>query len=304
MSKNQLSAADQIARIRKKLKHFTLDKPVDSWLDTGSKRLNAVLGSEELGIPYGRMLEIYGPNSHGKTMIALFLAAVAQANGAKVAWVDLERSFDERWVTSQGVKFNEVFLFQTEILKKGEDVELQSAEELFEEVEYWMKEEHRANPDQKLLIVVDSVAAILTGEEADAGLSGQNMRTNMALPSFLSKMLRKWVALSANCNAMVILINQIRAALGTYGAPEYAPGGNASKHYCSIRATVRRVKGGRLTHMGKVVGLRGVIKNVKNKAGGGSLEGGECGYETLFGKRKWKFPTVAEVRKDGKEGEE
>lgn len=243
-------------------------------------------------------------NSHGKTMLALLIAALAQADGAKVAWVDLERSFDKPWVEAQGVKYDNVFLARVELVKDGQETRLQTAQEVFEEVEEWIAIKHKNNSDGKILLVVDSLAALMVEEEAEAGIGGQNMRTNMALPSFLSKTLKKWVAMAANTNTLMIFINQIRAAIGQWGTPEYAPGGNATKHYCACRVTVRRVKGGRLKQGPKIVGLRGVIKNVKNKVGGGSIEGCEVGYETLFGRRQWKFPTVADVRKDAGEIEE
>lgn len=295
-----LSPAEEMELIKKATGQRTFERPVKLWLDTGSKRLNSVLGSEELGLAYGRMIELYGPNSHGKTMIALFIAAIAQKDGAEVAWVDLEQSFDEQWVKAQGVDYSRVFVFQLELghFKGEKEPRLETAEELFERVELWMARKHKSNPAGRMLVVTDSIAAILTEREANAGLTGQNMSTNQALPQFLSKFLRRWVALTANYNAMAVFINQIRNNIGGWGAPEGAPGGNATKHYCSVRATVRRVKGGRMLQGRNVVGLRGIIKNVKNKAGAGSLEGFECGFETKFGKKSWKFPSVQDVRKD------
>ena len=82
--------ANDISLIRKKLKHFPVELEPTEWLSTGNERLNAVLGSPERGIPYGKMIELYGPQSHGKTMIALLLSALAQKDGAAILWMDLE----------------------------------------------------------------------------------------------------------------------------------------------------------------------------------------------------------------------
>jgi RecA/RadA recombinase len=302
-----LSPLEEMALIQDKLGYKTFDKPVLNWLNTGNPKLNAALGSEEFGIPYGRMMELIGAESHGKTLISLFIAALAQRDGAKVAWVDLERSFDETWVTMQGVEYNQVYLFQLLIghINNEKQLRLETAEELFTRVEMWMARRYKQNPTGKMLVVVDSIAAMLVEDEAEAGLTEQNMRTNSALPMFLSKFLRRWVALVANYNAMVIFVNQVRETPGAWGNPERAPGGRATRHYCSIRATVRRLSGkkGKLIQGKDTVGLRGVIKNIKNKAGGGSREGAEVGYETRFGKKSWKFTSVQELKREVEEEE-
>lgn len=306
MKKNSgLTPAEEISQIRKKLKHFTLDRQTTAWLDTGNKRLNAVLGSAEFGIPFGKMIELFGPESHGKTMLALLLAALAQGSGAKVAWVDLENSFDRAWVEAQGLKYDEVALFQPQVGRFGseKEVRLQTSEELLEEVEQWIALRHDEDPAIQLLVVVDSIAAILTEDEAAGGLTNQNMRTNSSLAMFLSKLLRRWVGMAASYNTMMIFINQIRTTPGAWGNPEYSTGGKALKFYCSIRATVRRVKGGRMMQGRTVGGLRGIVRNIKNKSGGGSVEGAEVGFETKFGKRAWRFPSVQDVKKESGEAE-
>jgi len=317
-----LSPREEIDAIRKKLKHLTFEAVVKAWLDTGNKRLNAVLGSEELGLAYGKMVELFGPESQGKTMIALLIAALGQADGAKVAWVDLENSFDDDWVKAQGLDPEQVYLFQPQMGYFGgssdsddeDDAEakekkaakrkkrrprLQTAEELFEEVEEWMAAQHHKNPEGKLLLVTDSVAAALVEAEALGGLADQNMFTNTALSRFLSKMLRRWVALAQTYNALMIFINQVRTSPNQkFGNPENTPGGKALKFYCSVRVRVRRGKHqGRLLQGRKVIGLSGILTNVKNKAGGKSLEGERVGFETRFGKQSWKFPSIQELKK-------
>ena len=115
----------------------------------------------------------------------------------------------------------------------------------------------------------------------------------------MGPLLRRWTALCQNYRATLVCINQVREDPGTmFGNPEYTPGGRSLPFYASIRAEVRRVKQGRLVSLGKVVGLRGRIKNVKNKAGGDSIEGLDCGYVCKFGSGKWTFPTVKDVAKD------
>lgn len=310
-----LSPREEIEAIRRKLKHLTFEAVVKAWLTTGNKRLNAVLGSEEFGLAYGKMVELFGPESQGKTMIALLLAALAQADGAKVAWVDLENSFDEDWVRAQGLDPELVYLFRPQLgyfegnkdldddekeeKRKKKRPRLQTAEELFEEVEEWMATMHQKDPEGKLFVVTDSVAAALVDAEAQGGLADQNMFTNTALSRFLSKMLRRWVALAQTYNAMMIFINQVRTSPNQkFGNPENTPGGKALKFYCAVRVRVRRGKHkGRLLQGRKVIGLSGVLTNVKNKAGGKSLEGEMVGFETRFGQQKWSFPSIQELKR-------
>lgn len=301
-------AQKEVESIRKKLKHVTFHREVKDWLNTGSLLLNGALGSKEKGVPYGKMVELFGPESQGKTLIATLLAGLAQGDGADVGWVDLENSFDNRWANRQGLDAERVALFQVQVGKFGKEREerLQTAQELLEEVEYWMALKQKQNPKAKICVVVDSVAALLVEEEAEAGLTHQNMRTNAALSQFLSKMLRRWVALALNRNALIIFINQVRTNPGQmFGNPETTPGGKALKLYASIRCRVRRVKNGRLLKNGKIIGLKSIIQNVKNKAGEGSIEGADCGFKCFFRHDKdsaqWKFLPVAALKKEGGE---
>jgi len=301
--KRDLTPAEEKALIERELGRRQFIKPVKYWLDTGSKPLNAVLGSPDYGLAYGKMIEIFGPNSHGKTMLSLLIAGLAQRQGATVAWVDFEQCLDQAWVEAQGVDYSKLHIFTMELQEfKGEkEPRLETAQEVLERAETWMKNRFNRDSEGRLLVVVDSLAAMEVEEEAAAGLTNQNMRTNMSLPSFLSKFSKRWMGRAAVYNAMIIMINQIRTSPKAYGNPEYAPGGNAKNHAFSVRATVRRVKGGRIMQGPIIVGLRGVIKNIKNKTGGGSLEGAEVGFETRFGKKKWRFPSASAVRKESSE---
>lgn len=291
-----MTPEEELKKIREKLGYYIVEASPKKWLDTGSTRLNAVLGSREKGIPYGKILELFGPESNGKTALALFIAGRAQKDGATVAWLDLENSFDERWVQSQGLDPAKVAVFQPKLIAsaKGRIPRLQTAEELCSEVEEWWKLRAKTEVDGKIFTVVDSVTAFLVSEEFEAGTEDQNMKTRLGLASFLSQLLRRWVPLALNYGTTILFINQTRMSPGRYGDPEVTPGGKALKFYASVRVKVRRVKGGKIIQLGKMVGLRGIVRNIKNKAGEGSLEGEECGFKCLFGKHDWKFvdPTI------------
>lgn len=279
----QLTPDEEIAAIRKKLKHFTTEKTVKYWLDTGDTLFHSVFGSETEGIPYGKMFELSGFESQGKTAQMLKLAGIAQRDGAKVAWVDLERSWDPDWAGKLGLDPKDVYLFQPEIGIFGNEKEerVATAEELLTELEEWVKRMGKLYPQGRLFICVDSIAAMLTEEEAAAGIQEQNMRTKVSLAGFLSQLLRRWVALVANYNIMLVFINQLRTAPGAWGNPEYTPGGNAVKLYSSVRVRLRR-KSDRLLKAGQAIGMKGTMVNWKNKAGGGSREGLRCGYKLYY----------------------
>jgi recombination protein RecA len=300
MAKRVLSPADECLAIQKKLGYLTLDPVTPLWLDTGSKRLNAVLGSRELGIAYGKLYELSGPESNGKTLLALLLAGLAQQDGAVVGWAAFEGYLDTKWAEAQGLDATQIYQFEPKIGTFGKDKtpRLQTAEEVCTEIEMWMAKMH-ARGEKKIFLCVDSVTAMLVEEESEGGLTEQNMRTNVGLSRFLSKMLRRWVALSQTHGAMIFFINQLRTNIGIhYGNPETTTGGRALRFYASIRAQIRRIKGGKILQAGKMVGLKGIIKNYKNKAGGGSMEGEECGFKAFFMKQNWRFVSADKMRKD------
>jgi len=308
----QLTPDEEMALIRKKLKHFTLEKKVKYWLDTGNLYLNRVFGSEELGIPYGKIFELSGMESRGKTAALKKLAGMAQKDGAIVIWVDLESSWDEEWARKLGLDTNLVYLFRPGIVvsedpdvlkkkekkkKKVQEGRLQTVEELLTEVEELIRRKGRENPNGRMFVCVDSIAAMLTEEEAAAGIQDQNMRTKVSLASFLSGFLRQWVALVANYNIMMMFINQLRTAPGAWGNPEYTPGGNAVRLYASVRVRMQR-KSKKILKGGKSIGIRGLLMNWKNKAGGGSCEGLSCGYKLYFDGRI-KYVDADEIKSDG-----
>ena len=303
------SPRENIETVRRKLKHMTLEASPDRWLDTGHPGLNGVLGSAKLGVPYGRIIELFGPASHGKTMLALLLAALAQKDGASVIWADFELSFDPDWAARQGLDPAEVYLMRLEMGRFGKktgDPRLQTAEEMFQEIEEVVRLVRSQDAERPVILVVDSVAAILVEDEAQDAPGSQTMRTRLSLASFLGPLLRRWAAIAAHNAVMVVFINQVRENPGVlFGNSEYTPGGRSLPFYASVRTEVRRVKGGRIKKLGTTVGLRGRLKNVKNKAGGGSVEGLESGYVSRFESGAWKFPTVRAVQGDdcGEDGE-
>jgi recombination protein RecA len=176
----------------------------------------------------------------------------------------------------------------TKILKR-----LATAEELIEEAESVLEEV--AGKDQRVVIVVDRVTAMLPEDQAAAGIANQSMKTEQALPKLLGYLLRRWVALLQEKNALAIFINQLRTKPGiSFGDPDYTPGGNALPFYCHVRVRARR-KGKRLLKNGKPMGVQGVLVNVKNKAGG--EEGAECGF-ALFWDGRSKFFNAADLKKE------
>ena len=299
------SVEGEMALISKKLGYLTLELQPRKWLNTGSKLLNAVLGSREFGIAYGKMMELFGPESNGKSLLAWLLMGLAQADLAEGAWVDLEGSADKKWAERQGVDWDKLYRFAPKLIQtsKKEKPRLQTAEELCDEVELWMERRHAAGC-RKMFIVVDSVTAMLVEDEATGGNTDQNMRSKLALASYLSRLLRRWVALAQVYNAHIVFINQLRMSPVAFGNPETTTGGKALKFYCSIRASVRRVKGGRLLQQGKMVGLKGIIKNVKNKSGESSLEGHESGFKCSFLRNDWRFMSAKKLKKEMEEAGE
>lgn len=296
-----LTPEAEAALIKKKLRHFTTLRPVRYWMDTGKSELNAVFGSEEKGIPYGKMIELSGFESHGKTALMYELAAYAQKDGAEVGIVDLEWSWDAKWARQRGLDPNKVIVFRPEIGTFYNETEerMTTGEEVFEEAELWLRRAHARNPEGRLFLGVDSIAAILPEEEAAAGIQEQNMRTKVSLASFLSRLLKRWVAMAANYNVMMPLVNQLRTAPGAWGDPTYTPGGNAIRFYSAVRVRMRR-KGKKLLKGGKPVGIKGILANWKNKAGEGSREGLTVGFKLYYDGRS-KYVSADEIKSDAGE---
>jgi len=271
-----------LERVRQRLRHEPQSWQPRRWLDLGPV-LNPVLGDPQKGIPYGRIIEISGESSHGKSAFALDLVAAAQADGAACVWIDFENSWDAGWAKLRGVKPDEIAVIQPIVgLFPGEkEPRLSTAEELLAEAEGVMAEIYKSGEGRPQFVVVDSVASMLVEGEAEAGVQGQSMKTRLNLPVFLSGLLRRWIGLLQTFEATAVMINQLRVNPMSWGDPYYTPGGKALPFYAHSRVRMRRgSKGGRILRGGQVVGIHGVMRNDKNKIGG--VEGTCCKFKIYF----------------------
>ena len=211
-------------------------------ISTGSLSLDMALGVG--GIPRGRVIEIYGPESSGKTTLALHIIAEAQKHGGLAAFVDAEHGLDPEYAKRIGVRINDLLISQPD-----------NGEQALEIVESLV----RSNACD--VIVVDSVAALTPRAEIEGEMGDQHMGLQARL---MSQALRKLNAIAAKSNTAVIFINQLRMKIGVFfGNPETQPGGMALKFYSSVRLDMRRnaqIKKGE-----EIVGNRVTVKVVKNK---------------------------------------
>ena len=220
------------------------DKPemtVES-IPTGSLALDAALGIG--GVPKGRIIEIYGPESSGKTTLALHILAEAQKQGGEVAFVDAEHALDPVYAEALGVDIDNLLVSQPDTGEQA--LEITDALVRSGAVD---------------AVVVDSVAALVPKQE----IEGEMGDTFVGLQArLMSQALRKLAGTIAKTNCVVIFINQLRMKIGVmYGNPETTTGGNALKFYSSVRLDVRRVES--IKEGGNVIGSKTRVKVVKNK---------------------------------------
>src|SRR5215467_10635294 len=209
-----------------------------STIPTGSLGLDIALGIG--GLPRGRIVEIYGPESSGKTTLALHAVAEAQKNGGICGFIDAEHALDTTYARKLGVNLEDLLISQPDT---GEQA-LEIADTL-------------VRSGAVDVLVVDSVAALTPRAEIE-GEMGESQ------PRLMSQALRKLTASISRSNTMVIFINQIRMKIGVmYGSPETTSGGNALKFYASVRLDIRRV--GVIKERDEVVGNQTRVKIVKNK---------------------------------------
>jgi recombination protein RecA len=211
-------------------------------ISTGSLSLDLALGIG--GLPKGRIIEIYGPESSGKTTLALQVVAEAQKAGGICAFVDAEHAMDPSYAKKLGVKTDELLISQPDT---GEQA-LEIADTLIKS-------------GSVSVLVIDSVAALTPKAE----LEGEMGDTHVGLQSrLMSQALRKLTGSIAKANTMVIFINQIRMKIGVmFGNPETTSGGNALKFYSSVRMDIRRV--GAIKDKDEIIGNTTRVKVVKNK---------------------------------------
>jgi recombination protein RecA len=211
-------------------------------VSTGCLSLDFALGGA--GIPRGRVIEVFGPESSGKTTLTLHIVAEAQRAGGAAAFIDVEHAFDPSWAKRLGVNLEELMVNQPSC-----------GEEALEICELLV----RSNALD--IIVIDSVAALVPRAE----LEGQMGDTHVGVQArLMSQAMRKLTGISGKSRTSVLFINQIREKIGVmYGSPETTPGGRALKFYSSLRIDVRRT--GMLKEGEQVIGTRVRAKVVKNK---------------------------------------
>jgi len=213
-----------------------------SVIETGSIGLDLALGCG--GYPRGRVVEIYGPESSGKTTLTLHAIAQVQAQGGCAAFIDAEHALDVGYAKKLGVKIEELLISQPDT---GEQA-LEIAETL-------------VRSGAVDLVVIDSVAALVPKAEIEGEMGDHHMGLQARL---MSQALRKLTAVVSRNGATVVFINQIRMKIGVvFGSPETTTGGNALKFYSSVRLDIRRT--GAVKEGEQVIGSRTRVKVVKNK---------------------------------------
>jgi recombination protein RecA len=211
-------------------------------ISTGSLSLDLALGVG--GVPRGRVIEIFGPESSGKTTLALHIVAEAQKQGGIAAFIDAEHALDIGYARKLGVKTDDLLVSQPDTGEQALDIT-----------------ETLVRSGAIDVLVIDSVAALVPKAEIEGDMGDSHMGLQARL---MSQALRKLTAVIAKSNCCVIFINQIRMKIGVmFGNPETTTGGNALKFYASVRMDIRKIAS--LKQGNDVIGSRTRVKVVKNK---------------------------------------